>query len=118
MSEGGPDGLIPYPMPDAFTEDAGGNIVPVRNILPRHTVRGRFYENGPYSFCDQGDIHPQPCTCAMPQSARLEIPGGFGESLPFFLGAPGPRSVLSGERVEITADFCQCPACREARYEP
>jgi hypothetical protein len=23
-----------------------------------------------------------------------------------------------GERVQITADFCMCPACREARYEP
>lgn len=35
MSEERADGLIPYPMPDAFTEDADGNIVPVRNILMR-----------------------------------------------------------------------------------
>lgn len=30
-----PDGLVPYYLPDAFTEDADGNIVPVRNILMR-----------------------------------------------------------------------------------
>lgn len=35
MSEDQPDGLTPYDMPDAFTQDVDGNIVPVRNILIR-----------------------------------------------------------------------------------
>ena len=32
----------------------------------RHdTARGRYYEDGPFSFCDQADVHAQPCTCAL-----------------------------------------------------
>lgn len=34
------------------------------------TSRGRSYADGPYSFCDRADIHPQPCTCAMPQRGQ------------------------------------------------
>ena len=30
---------------------------------------------------------------------------------------PGPAVTLT-ERIEITADFCQCPACRAERCEP
>lgn len=43
-----PDSLTPYPMADAFTEDADGNIVPVRNILMRRRLR----EHG----CDPGEF--------------------------------------------------------------
>jgi len=28
------------------------------------TSRGRFYENGPYTYCGKADVHPQPCLCA------------------------------------------------------
>ena len=40
---------IPYPMPDPVTEDTDGNIVPVRNIIPRRGMnsQGRQYPDGP-----------------------------------------------------------------------
>lgn len=69
-------------------------------------MRGRFYENGPYSCCDRADLHPQPCTCAMPSPTSIAdaaAKAGFG---------PVPQ------RIEITADFCQRPACKGARHEP
>jgi hypothetical protein len=34
-------------------------------------MRGRVYEDGPYTFCDDFDRHGVGCTCAMPP---LSIP--------------------------------------------
>jgi hypothetical protein len=30
-------------------------------------ARGRTYANGPETFCDNADVHPQPCVCAAPK---------------------------------------------------
>ena len=36
-------------------------------------ARGRSYEDGPYTFCDQADLHPQPCMCAAPQVGMAAV---------------------------------------------
>lgn len=41
-------------------------------------ARGRFYEDGPYTYCDNADVHPQPCLCAAPNLERLpEVSDAF-----------------------------------------
>jgi hypothetical protein len=61
----------------------------------------------PIGYTGDGDpIYPEPgpaYTLTERPIAEVVAEAGFG---------PVP------ERIEITADFCQCPACREARCEP
>lgn len=55
---------------------------------------------------DGNDIYPEPG----PALTLTRGPAGDVVAEAGFVPAP--------ERAEITADFCQCPACREARCEP
>lgn len=61
----------------------------------------------PIGYTDEGEpVYPEPgpaYTLVKRPVAEVVAEAGFGP-------VPG--------RIEVTAEFCQCPACREARCEP
>lgn len=74
------------------------------------TTRGRQYPDGP--------LEPPP------GAKFVRLPDSAGEFLIGLFAADPSYTLTTGEirppsaRVEVTAEFCQCPACCAMRLEP